>query len=77
MPSPLFRSALAEPADQPYGDRVAGVSDGFGSTWYLATGITEEPVQNLMSDTKRTVNPPARRFIFDALYLDDRPVRTD
>jgi uncharacterized glyoxalase superfamily protein PhnB len=31
----------AEPADQPYGDRVAGVVDPFDNTWYLATHIRD------------------------------------
>jgi uncharacterized glyoxalase superfamily protein PhnB len=42
-----YRRALAagaksesEPADQPYGDRVAGVVDPFDNVWYLATQIT-------------------------------------
>jgi PhnB protein len=26
-----------EPADQPYGDRMAGVKDPFGYRWYIAT----------------------------------------
>lgn len=29
----------SEPADQPYGDRVAGVSDPFDNVWYIATRI--------------------------------------
>jgi PhnB protein len=29
--------SLSEPADQPYGDRMAGVKDAFGNEWYLAT----------------------------------------
>ncbi|MGA9981776.1 MAG: VOC family protein [Candidatus Sulfotelmatobacter sp.] len=40
----VYRSALtagatsiSEPADQPYGDRSAGVKDAFGNTWYIAT----------------------------------------
>lgn len=40
----LYRRAVAagavsksEPADQPYGDRVAGVTDPFDNVWYLAT----------------------------------------
>ena len=40
----LYRRALAagakslhEPADQPYGDRSAAVTDSFGNTWYVAT----------------------------------------
>lgn len=43
----LYRRAVAagaipqsEPADQPYGDRVAGVSDPFDNVWYIATHIT-------------------------------------
>jgi PhnB protein len=39
-----YRRALAagaksvrEPADQSWGDRVAGVSDGFRNTWWIAT----------------------------------------
>jgi uncharacterized glyoxalase superfamily protein PhnB len=30
---------ISEPADQPYGDRNAGVIDPIGNTWYLATHI--------------------------------------
>jgi len=40
----VYRRALAagatpfyEPMDQPYGDREAGVRDGHGNTWYIAT----------------------------------------
>lgn len=35
--------SISEPADQPYGDRVAGVRDPFDNEWYLATHI-KEPV---------------------------------
>jgi PhnB protein len=34
-------TSIAEPADQPYGDRVAGVADAFGNQWHLATRIAE------------------------------------
>jgi PhnB protein len=34
-------SSLQEPADQPYGDRTAGVTDAFGNRWYLATQVRE------------------------------------
>jgi PhnB protein len=44
----VYRRALAagaksiqEPADQPYGDRSAGVADAFGNTWYIATHIRD------------------------------------
>jgi PhnB protein len=44
----LYRRALAAgatslhpPADQPYGDRNAGVQDPFGNTWYLSTHIKD------------------------------------
>jgi PhnB protein len=29
--------ALLEPQDRPWGDRVAGVADRFGNTWWIAT----------------------------------------
>ncbi len=32
-------ASMSEPADQPYGDRVAGVTDPFGNTWYIATHL--------------------------------------
>lgn len=44
----LYRRALdsgaasqLEPADQPYGDRLAGVSDPFDNVWYIATHIRD------------------------------------
>jgi PhnB protein len=35
--------AEREPANQPYGDRVAGVLDPFGYKWYIATHLAEPP----------------------------------
>jgi PhnB protein len=32
-------NGLREPADQPYGDRMAGVKDPFGYKWWIATHI--------------------------------------
>ena len=44
-----FRRAIAagakqerEPADQPYGDRMAGVQDPFGYKWWIATAIRSQ-----------------------------------
>ena len=44
----VYRQALAaggesiiEPMDQFYGDRMAGVRDGFGNQWWLATHIED------------------------------------
>jgi PhnB protein len=34
-------TSLSEPADQPYGDRNAGVKDPWGHTWYIATHIKD------------------------------------
>jgi PhnB protein len=34
-------ASLHEPADQPYGDRTAAVTDPFGNTWYTATHIRD------------------------------------
>jgi PhnB protein len=33
-------SSIREPADQPYGDRMAGIKDQFGNQWWLATPVT-------------------------------------
>jgi PhnB protein len=33
--------SISEPADQPFGDRLAGVADAFGNQWYIATQIRE------------------------------------
>lgn len=35
--------SLREPADQPYGDRMAGVQDSFGYKWWIATHIKDVP----------------------------------
>jgi PhnB protein len=34
-------TSISAPADQPYGDRTAGVKDVFGNQWYLATHIRD------------------------------------
>ena len=33
--------SLSAPADQPYGDRNAGVEDPFGNQWYIGTHIND------------------------------------
>jgi PhnB protein len=39
--------SLREPADQPYGDRMAGVKDPFGYKWWIATHIKDVSIQDL------------------------------
>jgi PhnB protein len=34
-------TSISAPADQPYGDRQAGVKDAFGNQWYIATHIKD------------------------------------
>jgi len=34
-------TSMSAPADQPYGDRSAGVKDAFGNQWYIATHIKD------------------------------------
>ena len=34
-------TSIMEPADQPYGDRLAGVKDAFGNVWYISTHIQD------------------------------------
>ncbi len=33
--------SLRKPTDQPYGDRSAGLKDGWGNEWWLATHIKD------------------------------------
>jgi uncharacterized glyoxalase superfamily protein PhnB len=35
-------SRVLEPADQSWGDRVAGISDPFGNRWWIATHLADE-----------------------------------
>jgi PhnB protein len=35
-------SSLREPADQPYGDRMAGIVDPFGYKWWVAHSLVKE-----------------------------------
>jgi PhnB protein len=37
-------TSISEPADQPYGDRNAGVKDPFDNVWYVATPIKDAPI---------------------------------
>jgi PhnB protein len=37
-------TSISAPADQPYGDRNAGVKDAFGNQWYIATHIKDVEV---------------------------------
>jgi uncharacterized glyoxalase superfamily protein PhnB len=34
-------TSIQSPADQPYGDRSAGVTDPFGNRWFIATHIRD------------------------------------
>jgi PhnB protein len=37
--------SIREPEDQLYGDRMAGVNDGFGNQWWIATHIEDVSVE--------------------------------
>jgi PhnB protein len=50
----VYRQAVAaggkgvrEPADQFYGDRMAGVEDPFGFQWYIATHIKDVSMEEM------------------------------
>ena len=45
-------TSLQAPADQPYGDRVAGTKDPFGNTWYIATHKEELSPEEIERRTK-------------------------
>ncbi len=38
-------TSVREPADQPYGDRSAGIKDPSGYRWYISTHIKDVPVE--------------------------------
>ena len=38
-------TSMSEPADQPYGDRNAGVRDPFGNEWFIATHVKDVPTE--------------------------------
>ncbi|HKY44791.1 MAG TPA: VOC family protein, partial [Pyrinomonadaceae bacterium] len=40
-------TSLAEPSDQEYGERVAGVKDIGGNEWYIARRLDPTPIQDL------------------------------
>ena len=37
-------TSIREPADQPYGDRMAGIIDPFGYKWFIAHPLSPKPV---------------------------------
>jgi PhnB protein len=37
-------TSIMEPANQPYGDRLAGVKDLFGNVWYISTRTQDVPM---------------------------------
>lgn len=80
----VYRRALAagavsirEPADAPYGDRIAGVRDPYENTWWIATRIREVPIPEPHRGTPAEV--PAAELpeqqrpgrIMPFLYVDD------
>ena len=42
-------TSTREPADQPYGDRMAGVRDPFGYRWFLATHLRDLSQEELQA----------------------------
>jgi uncharacterized glyoxalase superfamily protein PhnB len=73
--------SLGEPANQPHGDRVATVKDPFANTWYLASHISDGPVQQSkseatksLSETERSTSMAAMPKIFRVvLEVNDLP----
>ncbi|MGZ3627873.1 MAG: VOC family protein, partial [Ktedonobacteraceae bacterium] len=37
-------TSIMKPADQPHGDRLAGVKDAFGNVWYISTHVQDVPM---------------------------------
>ncbi len=45
-------TSVMEPADQFWGDRMSGVTDGFGNTWWIATHIEDVSRKELAKRTE-------------------------
>ncbi len=43
--------SVREPADQPYGDRMAGVRDPFGFKWWIATHIKDVSLDEMSAQS--------------------------
>lgn len=59
----MYRTALAagatsdrEPADQPYGDRMSGITDPFGYKWWIATHIKDVTPEEMASQSEHSHN---------------------
>jgi PhnB protein len=49
-------SSIREPADQFYGDRIAGVKDRFGNRWWIAThkeDLSKEEIAKRMDEAMK------------------------
>jgi PhnB protein len=42
-------TSLREPTDQSYGDRMGGVKDPFGYSWFLSTHIKDVPLEEMIA----------------------------
>jgi len=49
--------SLREPADQPYGDRMAGIEDPFGYKWWIGTQV-KKMSDNEMADALQPIKGP-------------------
>jgi PhnB protein len=72
--------SISEPADQPYGDREAGVTDVAGNQWYISTHKGARHVREGMHTVNLYLHPPgAGKFIeflergFGAEVLERHP----
>jgi len=68
----VYRRALAagatsfyEPMDQPYGDREAGIHDGFGNSWYIATHKATGHKPAGMHSVTPTLHPRGAHALMD------------
>ena len=51
-------TAIGQPADRPYGERLGGVADPFGNTWYIATAHGARHVPEGMHTVTVHLHPP-------------------
>lgn len=64
-------SSISEPADQPYGDRSAGVTDPFGNVWYIATHKEDVAIPQLQKPEAELSQHQRPGSVMPFMYSED------
>jgi len=64
-------TSLTEPADAPYGDRTAAITDPFGNAWYIATHKKDVPASKLAEPNTEQAPHQRPGSIMPFMYIED------